>query len=467
VKLWPLFRYASDPERDELRWSFLGPFIEFARTAETRDLRIRPLLWLHQKRGPTPNDRSEILYPLASSRWTDEYQAFRFLLFTYRAQATSPPREEAAAPPPPAEDVPSPPPGEELLPPPEGDETPPPPPADEASPPPQDWTSRFTLYPFVFYRRTPDHWGLSVFPFYFNVDGFFGYENVTAIMFPAYLQLTEPNVERRFYPFPFLSTVGGSGGRGFRFWPIYGTKEIIGRERTRYVLWPFHLRSERLVPAYGWETYRVNFPVFSAIDGPYRRSRAYGVVSYTHTIDERLGTEVTGAPYPFALRARKLGEEDYFTWRVAPIYGRTDRDGVSSRFWAWPAYRRKTQDVDEFHYERQDSLLVLWRQQRLDNTATGRHERLYTLFPAVRSEVDGDRRFGQAPALLDSLLPKNRGILTLWAPLWGIVRWDTPPAAEDDLDWNVLWGLAAREHGHWRSPWYVDADAFEEPSDGS
>jgi hypothetical protein len=430
VKLWPLFRYASDEARDELRWSFLGPFVEFRRTAETRDLRIRPLLWLHQRRGPTPDDRAEILYPLASSRWQAGYQSFRLLLFTYRGE----PSAEAA-----------------------------PPPAVETGVP--QWTSRFTLFPFVFYRQSPElGTRLSVLPFYLDLDDFLGYENVKAVMFPAYLRLTEPRLERRFYGFPFVSTLGGPDGRGVRVWPIYGTKEITGRERTRYVLWPFHIRSERLLPGYGWETQRINFPVFSAIDGATRTSRAYGVLAYTHTVDARQNQEVTGAPWPFVLRARSLGDTEYYTWRLVPIYGRSDRDGISSRFYAWPAYRRKSQDVDEFHYEREDVMAVIWRRQHLENAVSGRQERLLTLFPALRSEHDGARSFGQAPALADSLMPKNRGVLAMWAPLYALLRWDTRP--DGARDWNLLWGLAAREQGHWRSPWYVDLDLEEGVADG-
>lgn len=401
VKLWPLFRYAHDEQTDDLRWTALGPLIEFTRTAESRDLRIRPLLWLHQRRGAQRDDRSEILYPLAGTRWTDDSESFRFLLFSYKS------RPEA---------------------------------------------ERIELFPFVFYRHSAEQGTqLGVLPFYLDLPDFLGYARVKAVMFPAYLRLTEPRLERRFYGFPFVSTIGGADGRGVRVWPFYGTKEVVGSERTSYILWPFHIRSERLVPGYGWETRRVDLPIVSAIDGAGRRSRAYGGVAYTHTVDERRGYEAIGSPWPLVFRSHLLGETAFQTWRVAPFYGRSDRDHVSSRFYAWPAWRTRTQDVEDFHYERRDAMLILWRRQEQSNETTGHRERLLTLFPALRSEEIDGRRFGQVPALADSLMPKNRGVQAMWAPLYGLYRWDTEP--DGARSWNIGWGLLAREHGRLVGPW--------------
>jgi hypothetical protein len=169
---------------------------------------------------------------------------------------------------------------------------------------------------------------------------------------------------------------------------------------------------------------------------------------------------VTASPWPFVLRAKHVGASDYYTWRIAPFYGRSDRDGVSSRFWAWPAYRVKHQDVDDFHYTRRDVLFLLWRHQTLDSEESGRHERLHTLFPLFRDADENGRRFGQAPALLDGLMPENEGVLSVWAPLWALARWDTRPSALDSgpLDWNLLFGLAARENGHVLGPWHLAVD---------
>jgi len=420
VKLWPLFRYVRDDAAGVLRWSMFGPLIEFTRTPEARDLRIRPLISLHQRRGPVHDDSAQILYPLASSRWEESYQSFRFLLWTYRTR----PRPGA-----------------------EG--------AGGAPPPPAEWTSRLTLLPFVFYRHSPERGtSLSLFPFWLDVDNVLGYQHVRAVMFPAYLRLTEPGVERRYYPFPFFSRVGGALGSGVRVWPFYGRTEIRGTDRTRYVLWPFAIRSDRLVPGQGWERQRLYLPAYATIDGAGRDTRAYGLFGYVHTVDTRRGVESTASPWPFVVRERDLGDTEYRVWRVFPVYGRSEGRGITSRFYAWPLYRTKTQDDEGFHYRRRDVGLVLWRRQRVTSEQSGRDEDLMTLFPLLRMERRGDRRFGQAPSLADSLLPKNRGVLDLWAPLYGLFRWDTRP--DGALDWNAAWGLLAREDRRLVGPWHLD-----------
>lgn len=420
VKLWPFFRYARDDRLDVMRWTALGPFLEFKRTPEMREFYVRPLLHLVQRRGTLHDDRADILYPLAASRWQEEYQSFRLLLFNYRK-----------------------------VPPPDAPATP------GEVPPAKEWRTRSSLFPFFFFRRSPERGvQLSVLPFYLDLDDVLGYQRMKAVMFPAYLRLDEPRLERRWYGFPFVSTVGGADGSGFRVWPFYGHTEIAARERSRYVLWPFHIRTERFVPDWGWEERRINFPVFGSISGAGREARAWGVIAHTHTVDQRRGIESTGAPWPLVVRQRRLGEDDYRIWRFFPFYGRSDTDGISSRFWAWPAYRRRTQDQDGFHYQRQDVGLVLWRRQQVDSELSGRHQRLLTLFPGLRREQEDGRYFGQTPALADSLMPKNRGVLAMWAPLYGLFRWDTRPDGE--RDWNAAWGLVARENGRLFGPWHFD-----------
>src|SRR5262249_42147107 len=149
----------------------------------------------------------------------------------------------------------------------------------------------------------------------------FGYERVRTVLFPAYLELDEPRVERRFYGFPFVSTVGGEDGSGWRVWPFYGSAPVAGRGGPPHLLLPFFVESERLVPEYGWEHRLAGLPASLALDGDERTSRGYGVFAYTHTIDRREGYEAIGSPWPVVFRDRRLGEEGYRVWRLAPIYG--------------------------------------------------------------------------------------------------------------------------------------------------
>jgi hypothetical protein len=422
VKLWPLFRYARDDARGLVRWSALGPLIEYTATPETREFRLRPLIAYRARKGRVHDDRAEILYPLLSTRWQDDYQSFRMLLFNYR---TSP---RPGTPHPPGE-----------------------------PPPAAAWPSRLALVPFVFYHHSPEEGShLSVLPFWFDERGFLGWDRFRAIMFPAYVQLEEPGVVRTFTPFPFFSTVGGPLGDGVRVWPFYGRTDVAGREHSSYALWPFHIRSRRWLSAYGWEERRVDLPVHLSADGELRHTVVWGPFAYLHSIDERRGTEAIGAPWPLVFRERFLGEEAWHTWRLFPFYGRKDVGGRSNRFYAWPAYRRRAYDEDAFHYLRRDVGLLLWRSQQQVNTDSGHEQHLLTVIGAWRAEEDDGHASGQAPALLDSLLPRNRGILDAWAPLWAAWRWDTRP--DGARDWSLLWGLVAREDGRLRGPWYLEHD---------
>ncbi len=401
IKVWPLFRYARTPD-GSVRWSALGPLLEYRRTPDATDLWLRPLLSVHRQRAPERAGEAHILFPLATVRWRDDSRSARFLLFTWRSE----PHER-----------------------------------------------RFSLFPLVYWRSDAEGRRLAVLPFYLDLPDFLGYERVTAVLFPAWVRLREPGVERTFYGFPFVSTVGGALGRGFRVWPFFGTKEIVGRERTRYVLWPFHIRREELVPGYGWDRIRVNFPVFAARDGEGIRSRGWGMLAYTSTVDERRGYEAYGSPWPFVVRERPLGAESWRTWRAAPIYGRTDTEGYHARFYGWPGYRWRHESSADVDNERQDFLWFLWRHQRRW-AAGGSTDALDTLFPLYRRRIVNGRDAGQMPALADSIIPVNPGVLGLWAPLWGVLRWDT--GADGSRDWNLLWGLLARERGRLVGPLHLD-----------
>jgi hypothetical protein len=410
IGVWPLFRYESDASTGRLHWSVLGPLIEYDASRDGRDLRIRPLLWLRQRNGGRDED-ADFVYPLASTRWHVDDWSSRFLLFSSH---------------------------------------------HAAAPDTEGVRDRFSIFPFVFYRdRGDEPADVGVLPFYLDLHGVFGYARVRAIAFPLYLRLDEPRVSRTFAPFPLVSVVGGEDGGGVHVFPVAGATRIAGRERSGYLVWPFLVGSDRFDPRYGWERRRLFFPFLAYLEGEQRESRAYGLTGYTHTIDRLAGREAEGMPWPLVVRERPLGEESYDVWRVAPFYGRSERDGIERRFYLWPLYRTLVQDDGDFHFRRRDAMLLAWRSEWDWNDATGDTHALTTLVGVLRAERAGARASGQAPAFFDALLPANAGIRALWAPLTAVVTWESGP---EGLDWELLYGLASRRNGVLHGPWYVHDD---------
>ena len=406
-KLWPLVRWASVPQQHMLRWTALGPVVEYFGTPEGWTFRLRPVLTIERRYAEPSDVRADFLFPLARLRATDDNLALRFLLFTWRSKQP------------------------------------------HGSPTGNATETALGIYPFVFYRRDATGVSGGVFPFYLDLHDVLGYDRVRTVLFPAFLTLDTPRVERRYYLFPFLATVGGPDGDGGHLWPIYGDSTVRDLDHTSWILWPFHIRRDRALADGQWEHQAINTPWFARSDRPGHHTRGYGLLGVTHTIDEQAGTEAIGSPWPLVLRERRLGEEAWFTWRLAPVYGRTDRDGFSSRFYAWPLYRWHRVETADTTFERSDLLLLLWRWQR-QTLPSGRDQTLHTLFPLWRAEIDGATHRGQIPALVDSILPTNRGVLDAWAPLYGVLRWDT--SSGGDRDWNLLWGLLTREQGRWHGP---------------
>src|SRR5262249_20807778 len=180
----------------------LGPLIEYVRTPELQDLRIRPLLWLTRRLGSDADERMEILTPILSARRQGDDESLRFLLISRHWTA---PRAGAA-----------------------------------------QATSSFTFFPFRSFRPDVAHaTHLGVLPFYLDLTAVFGYERVRTVLFPAYLELDEPRVERRFYGFPFVSTLGGTDGSGWRVWPFYGSTPGPGPAPTPPPPWALFRAHER------------------------------------------------------------------------------------------------------------------------------------------------------------------------------------------------------------------------------
>lgn len=408
IRLWPLIDYHRDTTAGETTLGLFGPLVRYESSPDRSLLAVRPLFYWKRAPGSQGNVFS-MLYPLTIARWGETRGSTRILgLFSIDRQG---PREP---------DAPS-------------------------------WERRITLFPFVFYRFSEtDGASLAVLPFYADLRQFLGYARVRMVLFPAYLKLEEPLIERTWLPFPFVGWTGGATGRGWRAWPFYGWQEEGNDKSFRYLLWPFYVRQElhRTQPE---REERVSFtPFYSRIDSPTIRSRGYGTILYTHTLDRKARTETWGFPWPLWVYQRQADTRQRISLRLLPFYEDRHQGNQHARFYLWPLYRTRTVDADDYFYTRRDFLLTLGRESD-EQQFSHRHRRTRsTFFPLWRRTTDdGDASFN-TPALFDALLPGNESLRTLYAPLWTIYRSDI--RQDRTATWSLLWDLISFDGTHVRSP---------------
>jgi hypothetical protein len=409
IKIWPLLDYHSDAAGTRTL-HLLGPLFSYESGAQQSELTVRPLFTL--TRGPRPGQsRFALLYPLWVSRWDADETDHRVLgLISYRTQTVRRPDE---------------------------------------------WDRRFTVFPGVFYRHSPTRgtW-LSVLPFYADMPDVFGYERIQMVAFPLYLRLQEPLRVRTWAPFPFVGWSGGTLGRGYRLWPVYGWDQNGEVDRMRYVLWPFYITQDRHFTRPESEHRLLVFPFYARLDSPAKENRSYAGPFFTHTIDREAHTDTWGFPWPFWVSQRDLTTGRRTALRLAPFYEDTHLGGVHKQFVMWPVYRWETQEAEAYRYRRSDVLFVVYRNIAEVQSDPDHRRHLRTLFPLYRAdEQDGENELSTL-AVLDALFPRNETIRRLYAPLWQLYtrQADGTRAAR----WSLLWDLISSDGERIRYPIGLD-----------
>lgn len=392
LKLWPFFDYTSDPETGTRNLKVLGPLIEYDSDPQYRTVSLRPLFSVRQARVGR-DDEVRVLYPLITARWKPEEQTTRSLggLISYRTTTSTD--------------------GKTLT------------------------GQHFRALPFYFYDWDDEHGSrLSVPPLYADLEHVAGYERVQMIAFPAYLRVSQPDHDRRYWLYPFYSEIGGPAGSGTAFWPVYGRMRVGDRYEGGFVAWPFYIWDARTREG---ETERrfISFPFYSTVNGPRRESTAYGTVLWIHTLDRTRDVESFAFPWPLWAYERQASTGDTLTLRLQPFYEE----------------RRVADDVHT--YRGRDALMVLYHGERDTDRASGKTAHVFALFPGVVDEGDGTWDRGGAPALLDAMAPHDTGVRELYAPLWRAYAWDGPV---DDPRVSALCGAVTREHGATTYPWRWD-----------
>ncbi|HEY2385481.1 MAG TPA: hypothetical protein VGK30_00850 [Candidatus Binatia bacterium] len=410
LKLWPFFDYQSDPESGSRRLRILGPILEYASDPVYRTFAFRPLFSVRQARVGH-DDEVNLLYPFLTSRWQNEEQTTKSFggLLSYRTTTSTD--------------------GKTLI------------------------SQRFRALPLYFYDWDgPRGARASLVPLYADLEDVAGYSRVQMVAFPGYLRLVRPEYQRRYWLYPFFDQVSGPHADGFGVWPAYGRMHVEGRYDGGYTAWPFYVWDAHTRDG---ETERrfTSFPFYSTVEGPHRQSVAYGGVLYVHSRDERTDLESTAFPWPLWESERRMSTGEQVTTRLLPFYEWRQEGALETRRVAWPLFTEHRYDDGVRAYRRIDGFVILVHDEHDTDVATGKTSHVFALFPGVVDVGDGSWDRGNAPALADAMVPEDRVVRRLYAPLWSAYAWDGS-LAEPRV--SMGWGAVEREGTQTTGPWRFD-----------
>lgn len=312
----------------------------------------------------------------------------------------------------------------------------------------------FTIFPFYFQQRSPDtnENYTAFFPFYGHLNGRLFRDRIFFIMFPIYGQTQKRDVVNDNYFYPFFNVNHGNGMHGWQFWPFagaehkvvttstngFGEVETVGGYDKSFALWPFYLRQNNGIGTGNPEKFHASIPFYITSRSPMRDSTSVLWPFFTWIDDREKKYREWQDPWPFVIYARGEGKS---TSRVFPLFSRSHNNEIENDSYLWPVYQYHRLHADPLDRIRKRILFYLYDDTVEKNTETGTEERRVDMLPffTYHRDFNGNSRL-QILALIEPVLPDNRGIERNWSPLWSLWRAEDNPktgAGSRSLLWNL------------------------------
>src|SRR5450432_4158678 len=313
---------------------------------------------------------------------------------------------------------------------------------------------RFTLFPFYFQQRSPDpnENYTALFPIYGHLNNRLFRDNIFFVLFPIYGQSQKRDVITDNYLYPFFHLRHGDGLHGWQFWPLVGSEhkdvttktngfgdiETVGGHDNFFALWPFYFKSTAGIGTDDLEKSSTLTLVYSVMRSPRRDSTSALWPFFTWIDDRGQKYREWEMPFPFVVVARGEGKT---TTRVWPLFGQSHNDSLEKDFYLWPVYRYKRLHASVLDERRTRVLFFLYENTADKNLETGAEKRRVDMWPffTYHRDFNGNNRL-QILALLEPVLPDNRGIERNWSPLWSIWRSENNPKSGTSSR-SLLWNL--------------------------
>jgi hypothetical protein len=313
---------------------------------------------------------------------------------------------------------------------------------------------RFTIFPFYFQQRSPvtNENYTALVPFYGHINGRLFHDKIFFVLFPIYGQSQKRDVVTDNYLYPFFHLRHGDGLRGWQFWPLAGSEHkdvttqtngfgdvstIPGHDRF-FALWPIYYKTVAGVgtddPEKSWGA----LPLYAQMRSPQRDSTSVLWPFFTW-IDER-GKKYREweSPWPFVVFTRGEGKT---TSRVWPLFSQSHNKTLESDSYLWPFYRYHSFHGDLLDQQKTRVMFYLYEDTVEKNVQTGAQKRRVDMWPFFiwNRDFNGNERL-QILALLEPVIPNNRGVERNWSPLWSLWRAEHNPktgASSRSLLWNL------------------------------
>jgi hypothetical protein len=313
---------------------------------------------------------------------------------------------------------------------------------------------QFTIFPFYFQQRSPDtnENYTALFPIYGHINGRLFRDKIFFVMFPIYGQTRKRDVVNDNYFYPFLNLRHGDGMHGWQFWPFVGNEHkdvttttngfgdisIIAGHDDFFALWPFYFHQDNGIGTDNPEKFRASIPFYVESRSPKRDSTSVLWPFFTRIDDREKKYREWQGPWPFVIFTRGEGKT---TSRVWPLFSRSHNSEMESDSYLWPLYQFHRLHSDPLDQQRTRVAFYLYENTVEKNTETGAEKQRVDMWPFFtwHRDFNGNSRL-QILALLEPVLPNNRGIECNWSPLWSLWREENNPktgANSRSLLWNL------------------------------
>jgi hypothetical protein len=313
---------------------------------------------------------------------------------------------------------------------------------------------RFTIFPFYFQQRSPktNENYTALFPIYGHINDRLFRDKIFFVLFPIYGQSQKRDIVTDNYLYPFFHLRHGDGLRGWQFWPIVGSEHKDVTTQTNgfgdvstnpghdnfFALWPIYYKTIAGVglddPEKSWGV----LPLYAQMRSPKRDSTSVLWPFFTW-IDER-GKKYHEweGPWPFVIFTRGEGKT---TSRVWPLFSQSHNKTMESDSYLWPLYRYHRFHNEVLDQQKTRVMFYLYEDTVEKNVQTGAQKRRVDMWPFFtwHRDFNGNNRL-QILALLEPVVPNNRGIERNWSPLWSLWRSENNPqtgASSRSFLWNL------------------------------